>query len=60
MKQKKRGTMRTRWMSRTVAAVSAVLIVVFVLFLVFVTNYYYSTIRTGLAAKAKTATGFFC
>ena len=59
LKQKKRGTMRTRWMRRTVAAVSAVLIVVLVLFVVFVTNYYYSAIRTGLAAKAKTATGFF-
>ena len=59
MKQKKRGTMRTRWMTRTVAAVSAILVVVLILFVVFVTNYYYSTVRTGLAAKAKTATGFF-
>jgi len=46
-------------MTRTVAAVSAVLLVIMTLFVVFVSNYFYSTVRSGLAAKAKTATGFF-
>jgi len=56
---KKKKTMRSRWMTRTVAAVSAVLLVIMTLFVVFVSNYFYSTVRSGLAAKAKTATGFF-
>jgi signal transduction histidine kinase len=39
--------------------VLAVLLIVIVAFAYFVYNYYYSTVRTGLESKAKTATDFF-
>ncbi|MCQ2452071.1 MAG: HAMP domain-containing histidine kinase [Oscillospiraceae bacterium] len=55
----KKGTMRSRWMFRTVAAVSAVLILALTLFTVFVSNYHYSLVRARLTAKAKTARGIF-
>lgn len=43
----------------SVIIVSLILAAVLAVFTVFIYNYYYSTVRSGLASKAKTATGFF-
>lgn len=43
----------------SIVVVSAILVVVIVMFTAFIGNYYYSTVKSGLASKAKTATGFF-
>jgi signal transduction histidine kinase len=53
------GGLRNRWLRGSVIIVLATLVVVIGAFAYFVYNYYYSTIRTGLEAKAKTATDFF-
>jgi signal transduction histidine kinase len=54
----KRG-LRRRWIRSTIVIVVVALSVAIVAFSVFIYNYYYSTVRTGLEAKAKTATDFF-
>ena len=51
--------LRQRWLRGTVLVVLGVIVVTVCLFSVIIYNYYYSTIRTGLEAKAKTATDFF-
>jgi len=51
--------LRQRWLRGTVIIVSAALIVAIALFSIFIYNYYYSTVRTGLETKARTATDFF-
>ncbi|MDR2357415.1 MAG: HAMP domain-containing histidine kinase [Oscillospiraceae bacterium] len=53
------GGLRNRWLRGTLMIVLAVLLIVIVAFAYFVYNYYYSTVRTGLESKAKTATDFF-
>lgn len=59
----KRGSLsrglRRRWVRGSVLIVAAALGVVVFAFSVFFYNYYYSTVRTGLEAKAKTAADFF-
>ena len=52
-------SLRQRWLRGTVIVALAAVILAVALFSVFIYNYYYSTIRTGLEAKAKTATDFF-
>ena len=51
--------LRKRWLRGTVLIVLAVLIVAILLISVIIYNYYYSTLRAGLEAKARTATDFF-
>ena len=51
--------LRQRWLRGTVLVVLGVIIITVCLFAVTIYNYYYSTIRTGLESKAKTATDFF-
>jgi signal transduction histidine kinase len=54
----KRG-LRQRWLRGTMIIVLAAVVVAIIVFSVIIQNYYYSTIKTGLEAKAKTATDFF-
>ena len=51
--------LRQRWLRGTMLVVLLAVIVATCLFSVIIHNYYYSTMRTGLEAKAKTATDFF-
>ena len=51
--------LRRRWMQNSVLFVSVALSVLMVAFIVSSTSIYYSSIRIGLEAKAKTTTGFF-
>jgi len=51
--------LRQRWLRGTLTIVVAALIVAVSLFSIVIYNYYYSTVRTGLEAKARTATDFF-
>lgn len=51
--------LRQSWLKRTLLVVFTVIILADCLFSTIVYNYYYSTVRTGLEAKAKTATDFF-
>lgn len=51
--------LRWRWIRSSVLIVLVTLIVVILAFSIFIYSYYYSTVRTGLEAKAKTATDFF-
>lgn len=51
--------LRHRWLRGTMLVVLMAVIVATCLFSVIIYNYYYSTMRTGLEAKAKTATDFF-
>jgi signal transduction histidine kinase len=51
--------LRRRWVRGSVLIVAAAIAVVIFAFAVFFYSYYYSTVRTGLEAKAKTATDFF-
>ena len=51
--------LRQRWLRGTMLIVLTAVIMTIVLFSVFIYNYYYSTVRTGLEAKAKTATDVF-
>jgi len=53
------GGLRQRWLRGTVIIALAAVVLAVTLFSIFIHNYYYSTIRTGLEAKAKTATDFF-
>lgn len=46
-------------MRLSIVIVSIVLIAVLLMFTVLISNYYYSTVKNGLAAKAKSASGFF-
>lgn len=51
--------LRQRWLKSSVLIVLITLVVVILTFSVFIYSNYYSTVLTGLEAKAKTATGFF-
>ena len=51
--------LRRRWMANSVLLVLLVIIVIIFTFAVLITNYYYSTMSTGLEAKAREATSFF-
>jgi len=54
-----KGGLRQRWLRGTMLVVSTAVALAVILFSVIIYNYYYSTMRTGLEAKAKTATDFF-
>ncbi|MDR0905979.1 MAG: HAMP domain-containing histidine kinase [Oscillospiraceae bacterium] len=51
--------LRRRWVRGSVLVVAAALAAVILAFSVFFHSYYYTTVRAGLEAKAKTATDFF-
>jgi len=51
--------LRQRWLRGTVFIALATVILAVTLFSVFIFNYYYSTVQTGLEAKARTMTDFF-
>jgi len=51
--------LRRRWVRGSVLIVAAALVAVVLVFSIFLYSYYYSTVRTGLESKAKTATDFF-
>ena len=51
--------LKQRWVRGTMLAALVVVIVAVTLFSVIIHNYYHATIRTGLEAKARTATDFF-
>ena len=53
------GGLRQRWIRSGVLVVTITLAVVIFSFSLFINSNYYSTVRTGLEAKAKTATDFF-
>jgi len=51
--------LRRKWLRGTVFIALMVVVLVVAMFAVFVYSYYFTTIRTGLEAKARTATDFF-
>jgi signal transduction histidine kinase len=51
--------LRRRWVRGSVLVVAAAIAAVIFAFSVFFHSYYYTTVRAGLEAKAKTATDFF-
>ena len=51
--------LRQRWLRGTILFALAAVIAAVSLFSVIIYNYYYATVRTGLEAKAKTATDYF-
>ena len=51
--------LRQRWLRGTILFSLAAVVAAVALFSFIIYNYYYATIRTGLEAKAKTATDFF-
>jgi len=51
--------LRRRWLRGTVIIALAAVVVVVAMFALIIYNYYFATIRTGLEAKARTATDFF-
>ena len=53
------GALRQKWLRMTVFAVLGVVAGAVFLFSLIIHNHYYSTVRTGLEAKARTATDFF-
>ena len=53
------SAMRQRWLRGTVIVVLGVVIAAVSAFSIIIYSYYYSTARTGLEAKARTATDFF-
>ena len=53
------GAMRHRWLRGTVFIVLGAVVAAVALFSIIIYSYYYSTVRTGLEAKARTATDFF-
>jgi two-component system OmpR family sensor kinase len=55
----RRSGLRWRWIRSSVLIVLIALVVVLLAFSVIIYSYYYSTVRTDLEAKAKTATDFF-
>jgi len=54
-----KGGLRQRWLRGTMLVVLAAVALAVSLFSIIIYNYYYSTMRTGLEAKVKTATDFF-
>ena len=53
------GGLRQRWLWGTMLIVFTVIALAVTLLSIIIYSYYYATIRTGLEAKAKTATDFF-
>ena len=51
--------MKQRWLRGTILVALVVVVVAVTLFSVIIHNYYHATVRTGLEAKARTATDFF-
>ena len=51
--------MRQRWLRGTMFMILGAVIAAVALFSIIIYSYYYSTVRTGLEAKARTATDFF-
>ena len=51
--------LRRRWLRGTVFIALMVVVLVVAMFAVIIYSYYFATIRTGLEAKARTATDFF-
>ena len=51
--------LRQRWLRGTIMIALVVVVVAVTLFSVIIYNYYHETVRTGLEAKARTATDFF-
>ncbi|MBQ8975506.1 MAG: hypothetical protein IJ072_07290, partial [Oscillospiraceae bacterium] len=51
--------MRQRWLRNSIMVSVVVLIALIMVFSLVISNYYYTTIRGGLEAKAKTAVDFF-
>ena len=51
--------LRRRWLRGTVIIALLAVVVVVAMFSLVIYNYYFSTVRTGLEAKARTATDFF-
>ena len=51
--------LRKRWLRGTVFIALLAVVIVVVMFAVIIYSYHFSTIRTGLEAKARTATDFF-
>jgi len=51
--------MKQRWLRGTMLVTLVVVVVAVTLFSIIIHNYYHATIRTGLEAKARTATDFF-
>lgn len=51
--------LRRRWMANSLTAVLALVILIAILFTIFISNYYYSSMRAGLENKAKGASDFF-
>ena len=51
--------LKQRWFRATVLVVLTAVIFTIILFSIFIRSYFYSTVRTGLEAKAQTATDFF-
>ena len=53
------GGIRGRWMVNSIVAIVLIAIVAILAFSAAMSNYYYTSLRTGLEAKAQTATEFF-
>jgi len=53
------SAMRQKWLRVTIFTILGAVVSVVLLFSFIIYNYYYSTVRTGLEAKARTATDFF-
>jgi len=51
--------LKQRWLRGTILLALVVVVVAVTLFSIIIYNYYHATIRTGLEAKARTATDFF-
>ena len=51
--------LRQRWLRGTMLVVLGAMVIAISLFAFFIYNHYYSTIRTGLESRARTATDFF-
>ena len=53
------SAMRQRWLRGTLFVVFGAVVAAVALFAIIIYSYYYSTVRTGLESKARTATDFF-
>jgi len=51
--------LRRRWLRGTVIIAVLAVVIVIAMFSIIIYSYYFATIRTGLEAKARTATDFF-
>jgi len=51
--------LRQRWLKGTMSIVLGAMLVAITLFSLFIYNHYYTTLRTGLESRARTATDFF-